>query len=144
MARVDPMLHRVDARDELRRLEVAVELALHERLAEQMDSGPARVDRVAVVVLLLHRHELVGDRVHVELGDLEATGRHRVCSSEQTAAGSAVMFALRVSWPRSRFRLSPAWRYRLITSGEYDDWYKQAPEVHALGPGGAAAVGRSM
>ena len=77
LAGLHAVLERLHSGHELGRREVAVLLALHEGLAQEvLVARPA--DEAVVVVLLLHRDELVRDRIGtVQLRHLEVDGGHR-------------------------------------------------------------------
>ena len=77
-----PRLHsgreRLHTGDQLRRREVAVTLGLDERLAQQR-AVTGTVDEPRVVVLLLDGNERIGDRLDIELGNLQmAVGDRRL------------------------------------------------------------------
>ena len=59
---------------QLSRREVAVALRVDEGLAQQR-AVTCPGDEGVVVVFLLHGHELIGDRLEVELGHLQPSAR---------------------------------------------------------------------
>ena len=103
----DALPDRLHPGDELGGREVAVDLALHEVLAQER--ARARTPNLApVVTLLLNWHKLAGDRVQVEFRNAQPTGRYRRVLEPPDCTPVRADVGPPVSVVRSACRFSPA------------------------------------